>query len=153
TAEHFIANPFSSEPGARLYRTGNQARWMSDGSVQRLDREERSGGARGEAEELRELERVLLGHAGVKEAAVSVLEGSQTRRRRVAYVVEHAAGQAPTEGLIARLQKHLRSQPKFYAVPEEWVVLESLPRTASGKVDRNALPAPSGEAHSHRKYE
>jgi len=149
TAEQFVPNPFSAEPGARLYRTGNQACWMSDGSVKRIVREERAGGGRVEAEELCELERVLLGHAGVKEAVVLALERPQARRGRVAYVV----GQEPTEGLVAQLKEHVRSQPRFCALPEEWVVLESLPRTVNGKLDRHALPAPEGGVHAQRQYE
>src|SRR6185312_10556997 len=92
TAERFVPNPFSSEPGARMYRSGDPARWMSDGSVKRLVREERSGGGRVEAEALRELERVLLGHAGIKEAVVLALEGAHAQRGRVAYVVERSPG-------------------------------------------------------------
>jgi aryl carrier-like protein len=122
---------------------------MSDGSVKRIVREERSGGGRAEAEELRELERVLLGHAGVKEAVVLALERPQARRSRVAYVV----GQEPMDGLIARLKEHLRSQPKFCAIPEEWVILESLPLTADGKCDRQALPEPEGAVYAQREYE
>ena len=151
TAERFVPNPFSSEPGARLYRTGNPARWMSDGSVQRTVREERSAGGRIAAQELRELERVLLDHAGVEEAAVLALDGPQARRRRVAYVVERLPAQEPTEQFIAQLKEHLRSQPKFHAIPEEWLVLESLPRMMSGKVDHRALPLP--ESHGQRDYE
>jgi len=80
TAQRFVPNPYSSEPGARLYRTGEQARWMSDGSVERIAATARSGGDRAGAKELRELERVLLGHAGVEDAVVLAVDGVQRRR-------------------------------------------------------------------------
>src|SRR6185437_7701644 len=153
TAARFVPNPFSSEPGGRLYRSGIQARWMSDGTARLLAREEHSGGLRFEAEELRQLERVLLGHAGVKEAVVLSLDGPQERQGRVAYVVESSPGREPVERLIAQLKEYLRSQPKFHAVPHEWVVLESLLRTASGMVDRRALTVPAENACSRRVYE
>src|SRR6201999_3577747 len=118
---------------------------------QQIGGKKRFGGGRVEARELRELERALLGHAGVKEAVVLAFEGPQARQRRVAYVVACSPGREPTERFTAQLQEHLRNQPEFHAVPDEWLVLESLPRMAGGKVDRKALPIPKGPGQ--RAYE
>jgi len=107
-------------------------------------REAEPGEGRGQRQDLAELEGVLLGHEGVREAVVLELEGAQTGRGLVAYVVQSSSGSQPAEGFIAQLKGYLRGQPRFCAVPQEWMILQSLPRTSDGAVDRRALPAPEG---------
>jgi amino acid adenylation domain-containing protein len=143
TAERFVPNPLSEVPGERLYLTGERARWMVDGTVSLVASESDYTPGRGKGE-LIELERVLSDHEGVREAAVVTLEAPQTRQRFAAYVVAQTPDSAPAERFIAQLKAHLRTQPALYPVPEEWMVLDCLPRTPAGSVDRSGLPRPQG---------
>jgi amino acid adenylation domain-containing protein len=147
TAERFVPNPLGAVPGERLYRTGEGARWMAQGTLSLVG----AAGEQGQGNSRRwgkrqatELERVLSDHEGVREAAVVALEAPDSRRRFAAYLVAEAPGSDPAERFIAKLKAYLRSQPMLYPVPEEWMVLESLPRTPSGCVDRPGLPRPEG---------
>ncbi|HEY2737158.1 MAG TPA: condensation domain-containing protein, partial [Thermoanaerobaculia bacterium] len=138
TAERFVPDPFSSEPGARLYCTGDLVRWTREGHLEFLGRIDHQVKIRGFRIELGEIEAELAVLAGVRQAVVVVREGRSEAgpgdRRLVAYVV----GTATAEELLRSLRERLPS----YMVPAALVVLASLPLTPSGKVDRKALPAP-----------
>ena len=89
------------------------------------------------------LERALLSHESVREAVLVQREGVPGELELTAYVVQRVAGAMPAEPFIAQLKAHLRAQPTLSRLPQEWLVLTSLPRTASGAVDRSSLPQPS----------
>jgi amino acid adenylation domain-containing protein len=148
TAECFVPDPFGVERGARMHRTGNTTRWTADGRLQSLRAEDQLTGERGKQEELADIQRVLVGHEGVVEAAVGGLD-EPARRGLVAYVVDRSAGAEPAERLIAQLKGYLRTQPTFCPIPQEWMILKSLPRTPSGNIDRSGLPPPEGASDGH----
>ncbi|HEX9935555.1 MAG TPA: amino acid adenylation domain-containing protein, partial [Longimicrobium sp.] len=135
TAERFVPDPFSAEGGARLYRTGDRARWLASGEVEYLGRTDEQVKVRGFRIEPGEVESVLSQHPTVRQAVVVVREDAPGDRRLVAYVVAEEVGPA-------ELRAHLKGRLPEYMVPSAVVVLESLPLTPSGKVARRALPAP-----------
>jgi hypothetical protein len=146
TAERFIPDPFG-EPGARLYRSGDRARWRAEGELEFLGRVDFQVKIRGFRVEPGEIEAVLRAWPGVREAVVVVREDTPGDRRLVAYVVgEETAG---AEALRAQLDETLPA----YMVPAAYVRLERLPLTPNGKLDRGALPAPEGDAYAAREYE
>ncbi|WP_420127385.1 non-ribosomal peptide synthetase [Longimicrobium sp.] len=134
TAGRFIPNPFSPLPGARLYGTGDRARWRSDGEMEFLGRGDKQVKIRGYRVEPGEIEAVLRERDEVRECAVVAREDTPGDRRLVAYV----AGQANPDDLRA----HLRRTLPEHMVPGAFVFLDRLPLTPSGKLDRAALPAP-----------
>ena len=138
TAEKFIPSPFSSEPGARLYKTGDLARYRSDGSIEFLGRTDAQVKIRGFRIELGEIESVLREHPGVLETVVAAREEASCGRRLVAYVV-HRQGTPPS---VSELRSSLSRKLPEYMIPSAFVVLDALPLTPNGKVDRKALPAP-----------
>ena len=139
TAERFVPDPFSATPGARMYRTGDRARWRPDGELEYLGRLDTQVKLRGFRIEMGEVEAALLAHPAVSEA-VAVVRGDTGDARLVAYVVP-SAGHAAPDG--ADLRAHLRERLPDYMVPGAYVALPALPLTPSGKVDRRALPAPA----------
>ena len=136
TAERFVPDPWN--PGARLYRTGDRARWHSDGSVDYLGRLDQQVKLRGLRIELGEIEAQLLACAGVREAAV-VVYGEGAQAQLLGYWVAQEGAQAPDE---QALRQQLARQLPGYMVPARLMRLEALPVTANGKLDRRALPAP-----------
>ncbi|RKG80159.1 amino acid adenylation domain-containing protein [Corallococcus exercitus] len=146
TAERFIPNPFSSEPGARLYRTGDRARWLPDGELESLGRTDFQVKLRGFRIELGEVEAVLSQHSSVREAVVLLREDSPGLQRLVAYVVPAHPEASPDLGA---LRSWLKEKLPEYMVPASFVTLEALPLSSSGKVDRKALPVPEGSALAH----
>jgi amino acid adenylation domain-containing protein len=141
TAERFVPDPFATEPGARLYRTGDVGRWRVDGTLEFLGRTDFQVKVRGFRIELGEIEAALLEHEGVRECAVVVrADAGETR------VVAYVAGDVETDVLRA----HLRRSLPDYMVPGVFVVLEALPLTPNGKLDRKALPAPEYAAEADR---
>jgi amino acid adenylation domain-containing protein len=138
TAERFIANPFSTEPGARLYKTGDLARYISaDGTLQYLGRIDGQVKLRGYRIELAEIEAVLRQHPLVADCAVQLQEDGPGGPRLIGYVVRTVAGLTGQD-----LQEFLREKLPEYMLPSNFVLLESLPLTANGKVDRRRLPQP-----------
>jgi amino acid adenylation domain-containing protein len=133
TAARFVPNPFSIEPGARLYRTGDMARYLSDQNVEFLGRIDHQVKVRGFRVELREIEVVLLKHNNVREAVVIA-----EMQRLVGYVV--ASGSKPPG--VEELRKFLSQHLPDYMIPATFVFLKTLPLTANGKIDRARLPAP-----------
>jgi amino acid adenylation domain-containing protein/non-ribosomal peptide synthase protein (TIGR01720 family) len=139
TAERFVRDPFApaDEPKPRMYRTGDQARWRADGTVEYLGRLDFQVKIRGFRIELGEIEAALLAHPQLADAVVTAHEAPGAEKRLVAYVV--AKGEAPTVGA---LRDHLLTTLPDYMVPALFVWLEALPLSSNGKVDRRALPEP-----------
>ncbi|XXY48826.1 amino acid adenylation domain-containing protein [Sorangium sp. So ce269] len=139
TAERFVPSPFGPDPDARLYRTGDLARWLPEGELEYLGRMDHQVKLRGFRIELDEIGAVLSQHPGVSEAVAVVRDdGASDDRRLVAYVAWRGA-EGPGAG---ELRSYLASKLPEYMVPSAIVVLGALPRTANGKVDREALPVP-----------
>ncbi|MBB4636981.1 thioesterase domain-containing protein [Longimicrobium terrae] len=133
SAEKFVPDPFA-EPGSRMYRTGDSARWQADGDLMILGRTDNQVKVRGYRVEPGEVEAVLRRHPSVSGCLVAVREDRPGDRRLVAYVVAGAdAGE---------LRGHLRRALPEYMVPDAFVHLDALPRTRTGKVDPRTLPAP-----------
>lgn len=137
TAASFVPNPFSTRPGARLYKTGDLARYLPDGNLEFLGRIDHQVKIRGFRIELGEIEAVLKQHPAVQEAAAAVREDTPGDKRLVAYVVPKNQPPAADE-----LQKFLGHKLPDYMLPSAVVPMESLPLSANGKVNRRALPAP-----------
>ena len=138
TAEKFIPDPFSNEPGARLYQTGDLARYLPDGNIEFLGRLDHQVKIRGFRIELGEIETALNTYPAVREAVVVAREDNPGDKRLVAYVVL-GQEQALT---ISDLRGFLKQKLPDYMVPSAFVALDALPLTPNGKVDRRALPAP-----------
>ncbi|PYV72853.1 MAG: hypothetical protein DMG96_24845 [Acidobacteria bacterium] len=138
TSERFVRNPFSSEAGARMYRTGDLARFGADGKIQYLGRNDQQVKLRGFRIELGEIESVLAEDSGVQQAVAEVREGQGGDKHLVAYVTR-VSGENPD---IEELRRRLKAKLPSYMVPSTFVVLDQLPMTANGKIDRRSLPAP-----------
>jgi amino acid adenylation domain-containing protein len=136
TAEKFIPDALGTQPGGRLYRTGDRARRKEDGSLELLGRADHQVKIRGYRIELGEIESVLLEHPEVRQAALLCVEG-QGEKQLIAYVVQREGANLTTTELGA----HLRRTLPEHAVPSAWSFLEKLPLLPSGKLDRGSLPA------------
>jgi amino acid adenylation domain-containing protein len=139
TRERFLVDPFSQRDGAQIYRTGDLARYRADGILEYLGRVDDQVKIRGYRIELGEIEATLAGHAGVKFCAVLAREDSPGNKQLVGYVVPRQGG-SPTQ---EDLKGYLKTRLPDYMTPAQFVLLDSLPLTQNGKVDRKALPAPS----------
>ena len=132
TAERFVPDPFAVEPGGRLYRTGDRVRWNSGAELEFLGRRDEQVKLRGYRIELGEIEAVLNEHSGVRQSAVVVKEDERGDKRLVAYV----AGEVGS----SELRQYLQGRVPDYMVPGGYVMVDSLPLTANGKLRRKALP-------------
>jgi amino acid adenylation domain-containing protein len=146
TAERFLPDPFSARPGSRMYRVMDRMRWTAVGELEYLGRTDTQVKVRGFRVELGEIESTLLRHPGVRSAVAVAREDAPGERRLVAYVVPGDA--APD---AAGLRAHLRERLPEYMVPGAFVMLEALPLTPSGKLDRRALPAPEHATAEERR--
>jgi amino acid adenylation domain-containing protein len=138
TAETFVPNPFGSEPGARLYKTGDLARYLPDGNIEFLGRIDHQVKVRGFRIELGEIEAMLRQHPTVREAIVLAQETAPGEKQLVAYVV----AQRELPATASELRDFLKRKLPDYMVPAVCVPLDALPLMPNGKVDRGALPEP-----------
>jgi amino acid adenylation domain-containing protein len=144
TAEKFVPHAFSTAGGERLYRTGDEGRYLEDGRIEYLGRRDEQVKVRGYRLEPGEIEAVLESHAGVRQAVVTVREESAGDQRLVGYVVGESW--SSERDMAVDLRGYLKERLPDHMVPQQWVLLEQLPLTANGKVDRKSLPAPSSSA-------
>jgi amino acid adenylation domain-containing protein len=144
TAERFVRDPFSADPRARLYRTGDLGRWLADGTIEYLGRNDHQVKIRGFRIELGEIEARLAEHPAVRETAVMARDDAGGDRRLVAWYVADEPVEAES------LRAHLGARLPDHMLPAAYVHLHALPLTPSGKIDRNALPAPEGDAYARR---
>jgi amino acid adenylation domain-containing protein len=144
TAASFVPDPFGGEPGARLYRSGDLARWRADGTLVFVGRVDFQAKVRGFRVEPGEVEAALASHPAVREAVATVREAGPGERRLVGYVTARpGASLAPAE-----LRGWLAGRLPEYMVPGALVVLDAMPLTPRGKLDRRALPAPDAHAEA-----
>src|SRR5205085_8042765 len=138
TAERFVPDPFSREPGDRLYKTGDMVRFLSEDTIEFLGRKDQQIKIRGYRIEPGEIEVQLELHPDVREAIVIAREDWPGEKRLVAYV----AAAAPSLQ-VSDLRSHLGDRLPEYMAPSSFVLLSALPRTPNGKIDRQALPEPA----------
>ncbi|HKV35213.1 MAG TPA: amino acid adenylation domain-containing protein [Pyrinomonadaceae bacterium] len=139
TAEKFVPHPFAINPGERLYKTGDLARFLGDGNLEYLGRIDNQVKLRGFRIELGEVESVLVQHPAVQETVATVREDVPGDKRLVAYVTL-AGDKLPA---TSDLRLYLRDKLPAYMIPSAIVVLDALPLTSNGKIDHQALPAPN----------
>ncbi|KAF9343249.1 hypothetical protein BGX26_006032, partial [Mortierella sp. AD094] len=147
TAEKFPLDPFSESKGARMYKTGDLVRYLSDGNLVFLGRNDHQVKIRGFRIELGEIETRLLEHPEVRDATVIAL-GEGEHKRLVAYVVAETS-----DDLVHALRSHLTSRLPDYMVPAAYVRMDVFPLTPNGKLDRRALPEPGSDAFVSQGYE
>ncbi|SIT65198.1 amino acid adenylation domain-containing protein [Burkholderia sp. b14] len=147
TAERFVPDPFSDEEGARLYKTGDLTRYLPDGNLEYLGRNDEQVKIRGFRIEPGEIEACLTVHPQVRDAVV-VATGEGSAKRLVAYVQSEA-----DEPLASTLRAHVAATLPEYMVPSAFVRLDAFPLPPNGKLDRRALPAPDDAALAHQAYE
>ncbi|NKI72793.1 AMP-binding protein, partial [Collimonas pratensis] len=145
TAEKFIPNPFSRVAGARMYRSGDLARYLPDGNIEYLGRGDQQVKIRGFRIELGEIEEALFALSEVRDGVVLVREDDPGDKRLVAYVVPHDAVVFDGAALRTALSRTLPD----YMIPVHFIALENLPLTSNGKIDRKALPAPDMTRHDN----
>ena len=140
TTQKFISDPFSSDPNARMYKTGDLARYRPSGEIEFLGRGDDQVKIRGFRIELGEIESELAKHSGVREVVViaRTSEDNSGDKQLVAYLVPKQGVQLPTAELRGYLEQHLPD----YMVPSAFVILQKMPLTPNGKINRRGLPAP-----------
>ncbi|MBN8226639.1 amino acid adenylation domain-containing protein [Corallococcus macrosporus] len=140
TADRFIPDPLGATPGGRLYRTGDWARHLPDGTLEYLGRRDAQLKVRGFRIELGEIEAALAQHPAVRDCVVDARDDGAGQKRLVAWVV----GTDPKSLDVTALRGFLKERLPEYMVPSRWMPMERLPLTPSGKVNRKALPTPEG---------
>jgi acyl-coenzyme A synthetase/AMP-(fatty) acid ligase/acyl carrier protein len=148
TAERFLPDPFSADPHARMYKTGDLARYRADGVIEYLGRNDFQVKIRGVRIELGEIEARLSSCEGVREAVVVACADGQSQRL-VAYLLAVDPADPPTP---ATLRGALAASLPEHMVPSAFIVLDAFPLTPNGKLDRNALPAPDQSSVAVRVY-
>ncbi|MEH2435907.1 MAG: non-ribosomal peptide synthase/polyketide synthase [Nostoc sp.] len=148
TTEKFISNPFEEVEGGRLYKTGDLARYLPDGTIEYIGRIDNQVKIRGFRIELGEIEVLLNQYEEVQASCVIACEGTTGDKRLVAYIVPHQHSKPTT----TELRQFLKAKLPDYMVPSAFVILESMPLTSNGKVDRRALPAPDLSSEIKDKY-
>jgi amino acid adenylation domain-containing protein/non-ribosomal peptide synthase protein (TIGR01720 family) len=148
TAAVFVPDPFGSRAGARLYRTGDFARFRSDGTIEFMGRIDHQVKIRGYRIEPGEIEARLLEQREILEAVVMAREDQPGQRRLVAYV----APDTPEALDLHEVRRRLQDTLPDYMVPSAFVLVDALPRSANGKIDRHALPVPDLAAQGARSY-
>jgi len=141
TAEKFIRNPFSADPESRIYRTGDLARWLPQGRLEWLGRIDHQVKIRGFRIEPGEIEAAIKRHLAVGEVVVIAREDAGDKHLVAYFVAQRPSADLPAD-LIDQLRALVRAACPEYMVPAHFVRLDALPRTANGKLDRKALPAP-----------
>jgi amino acid adenylation domain-containing protein len=142
TAEKFISDPFCARSDARMYKTGDLARYLPSGEIEFLGRGDDQVKIRGFRVELGEIESIVAKHPAVRECAVIAREDIPGDKRLVAYFVPTAGANADPAGLRGYLQQHLPE----YMMPAAFVVLQAMPLTPNGKIDKRGLPAPASSS-------
>ena len=153
TAERFVACPFAVERNSRMYKTGDLGRYLPDGNIEFLGRNDFQVKIRGFRIELGEIEARLTQHPAIREAVVLALEDGSGVKRLVAYYTRTTAGASADKVDAESLRAHLLAALPEYMAPAAYMALDALPITPNGKLDRRALPAPDGTGYTIRKYE
>jgi len=144
-AEKFIDDPFSGKSGAKLYRTGDIVKWQADGSIAFIGRADGQVKIRGFRIELGEIENALNDLPGVKDKVVMARQDGPGEKQLACYVVPSEAHNGSPDDLLNTVREHLRAKLPTYMVPAGFVVMNELPLTANGKIDRRALPSPTAQ--------
>lgn len=139
TARHFVPDPFSNTPGSRLWKTGDQARHLPDGNLQFIGRIDYQINIRGLRIEPGEIETVLIGHPDIQQAVVTAKEDAFKEKQIVAYYIGKAGVSLTSDDIY----HFLVGKVTDYMIPSVFVKMDGFPKTPTGKVDRNALPAPT----------
>jgi amino acid adenylation domain-containing protein len=147
TSQRFVADPFSAESGAHMYKTGDLGRWTADGVIEYLGRNDFQVKIRGFRIELGEIEARLAEYESVREPVVLAREDSSGDKRLVAYYV------SDVNIALEALRAHLLAKLPEYMVPAAFVRLDRMPLSQNGKVERKALPAPDSSAYVQGAYE
>jgi len=147
TAEKFIPNPFSQQPGTRLYKTGDLARYLPNGNIEYLGRIDHQVKIRGFRIELGEIEAVLETHPTVQKSVVISHQQETDNKRLIAYIISSPSQPFDPQALRRFLQERLPD----YMIPQAWLSLETLPLTSSGKIDRQALEKVTIDDFSSKK--
>jgi amino acid adenylation domain-containing protein len=149
TAECFLPNPFGLTPGERMYRTGDVVKFRSNGELEFIGRSDNQVKIRGFRVEVEEIEAVLTSYSEIEEAAV-IVDKNEITERLAAYIVTKQGA----EGDTTQLRQYLEQRLPSYMVPSMFVILDRLPMTANGKIDRNALQSiPANSPMSSQPYE
>ncbi|HEX8377000.1 MAG TPA: amino acid adenylation domain-containing protein [Pedobacter sp.] len=144
TAEKFVCNPFNNEEGARMYKTGDLARWLPDGNIEYLGRIDDQVKIRGYRIEPGEIEQLLIKQKNIKQVLVIAREDRAGDKRLVAYIVTKSiVSEEDFQDSIKVWKQVVKSQLPIYMCPADYVSLRSIPLNLNGKIDRAKLPKPA----------
>lgn len=149
TTEKFVANPFNDEPGARLYRTGDLGRFLPDGNLEYIGRVDHQVKVRGFRVDLGDIESAFRQHHAIKEAVAANREYGPGDERLVAYLVPEQQDVA-RDRLIEQLKPFLKERLPDHMVPGAFMILDELPLSPNGKIDRDKLPLPEGPTKAEK---